>query len=126
MKSFTEHRTAGEFPLENTSYRRISISTDEYKMEDELFPRSGTLFNVFGNFNNTDSIVNHSTVQQKRRNYWHKNQIYRKEILRNVVLPLLCPRDHVTLDTYDLNIIEVISGDRECCELLLKVEKAMK
>ena len=69
MKSFAEHMTAGEFPLEITSNRRISISTDEYKMEEGLFPRSGTLLNVFGNFNDTDSIVNHSTVQQKERNY---------------------------------------------------------
>ena len=38
--------TAGELPLEITSNRRISIFTDNYKMEEGLFPRSGTLFNV--------------------------------------------------------------------------------
>ena len=46
VKSFTEHMTAGELPLEITSNRRISIFTDNYKMEEGLFPRSGTLFNV--------------------------------------------------------------------------------
>ena len=55
-----------------------------------------------------------------------KSNLPKRNLEKCCLATILCPSDRVTLDTYDQNIVEVTNGNRECCELLLKVEKAIK